>query len=104
MDIHGFAAALAKQVNQQVPSADLKNKGDFERKHVVEPAWDLSQKHPEIRVFVHPEKRERRSAGAVVRQVLLILRAGSKVVPSVGRPVRNGLWSRHLVLKTTLTW
>jgi hypothetical protein len=63
MDIHGFAAALAKRVNRQVPSAHLKNEGEFERKHVVEPAWELSEKHPEIRVFVHPEKREKKYRG-----------------------------------------
>jgi len=60
MDIQGFARALASQVSRQVPGAHLKNEGDFERKHVVEPAWRLSEKHPEIRVFVHPEKREKR--------------------------------------------
>jgi len=60
MDIHGFAAALARQVDRQVPRAHLKNEGEFERKHVVEPAWELSEKHPEIRVFVHPEKRKKK--------------------------------------------
>lgn len=64
MDIHGFAAALASQVSRQVPSAYLKNEGEFERKHVVEPAWELSEKHPEIRVFVHPEKRQKRCRGS----------------------------------------
>jgi hypothetical protein len=60
MDIHGFAAALVRRVVRQVPRADLKNEGEFEKKHVVEPAWELSKKHPEIRVFVHPEKRRRK--------------------------------------------
>ena len=60
MDIYGFAAALARQVDRQAPRAHLKNEGEFERKHVVEPAWELSEKHPEIRVFVHPQKREKR--------------------------------------------
>jgi len=63
MDIHGFAAALARRVEHQVPRAHLKNEGEFERKHVVEPAWELSEKHPEIRVFVHPEKRRKKCAG-----------------------------------------
>jgi len=60
MDIHGFAAALVRRVKRQVPRAHLKNEGEFERKHVVEPAWELSEKHPEIRVFVHPEKRKKK--------------------------------------------
>jgi hypothetical protein len=60
MDIHGFAAALVRQLEQQVPRAHLRNEGEFERKHVVEPAWQLSEKNPEIRVFVHPEKRKRK--------------------------------------------
>lgn len=60
MDIQSFAAALARQVGRQVPRAYLKNEGEFERRHVVGPAWKLSQKHPEIRVFVHPEKRKKR--------------------------------------------
>ena len=63
MDIHGFAAALARRVEHQVPRAHLKNEGEFERKHVVEPAWELSEKHPEIRVFVHPEKRRKKCEG-----------------------------------------
>lgn len=57
MDIHGFAAAFVRELEQQVPLAHLRNEGEFEREHVVEPAWELSEKHPEIRVFVHPEKR-----------------------------------------------
>ncbi len=60
MDIHGFAAALARRVERQVPFAHLKNEGEFEREHIIEPAWELSQKHPEIRVFVHPEKRKKK--------------------------------------------
>jgi hypothetical protein len=60
MNIDGFAAALARQVDRQIPLAHLKNEGEFERKHVVEPAWELSEKHPEIRVFVHPEKRKKK--------------------------------------------
>lgn len=60
MDIHGFAAALIRRVKRQVPRAHLKNEGGFEQKHVVEPAWELSEKHPEIRVFVHPEKRKKK--------------------------------------------
>ncbi len=63
MDIHGFATSLARQVKRQVPRAHLKNEAEFERKHVVEPAWELSQKHPEIYVFVHPEKREKKCRG-----------------------------------------
>ena len=63
MDIHGFAAALVRQLEQQVPGAHLRNEGEFERKHVVEPAWELSEKHPEIRVFVHPEKRKKKCRG-----------------------------------------
>lgn len=58
MDIHGFAAALVQELKQQVPRAQLKNEGEFEREHVVEPAWKLSEKYPEIRVFVHPERRK----------------------------------------------
>jgi hypothetical protein len=60
MDIHGFAAAFFRQLEQQVPRAHLRNEGEFEREHVVEPAWELSKKHPEIRVFVHPEKRKKK--------------------------------------------
>jgi hypothetical protein len=63
MDIHGFAAALARRVKRQVPRAHLKNEGEFERKHVVKPAWELSEKHPEIRVFVHPERRKKKCRG-----------------------------------------
>ena len=63
MDIQGFAVELARRMQQQVPRAQLKNEGTFERKHVVEPAWELSREHPEIRVFVHPEKRERKCRG-----------------------------------------
>ncbi len=103
MDIHGFAVALASRVERQVPRAHLKNEGEFERNHVVEPAWELSEKHPEIRVFVHP-RREERSAGAVVMRVLPILHAGSKVVPTVGKPARNGLSWMPLGLGTTSIW
>jgi len=60
MDIYGFASALASQVGRQVPRDHLKNEGEFERGHVVGPAWKLSKKHPEIRVFVHPEGRKKR--------------------------------------------
>jgi hypothetical protein len=63
MDIYGFAAALAKRVIRQVPIAHLRDEGEFERKHVVGPAWELSEKHPEIRVLVHPEKREKKCRG-----------------------------------------
>jgi len=59
-DIHGFAAAPVRRVEPQVPRAHLKNEGEFERKHVMEPAGELSQKHPEIRLFVHPEKRKKK--------------------------------------------
>lgn len=64
MDIHGFAAALVREMQRQIPRAHLKNEGAFERKHVVEPAWELSRKHPEIRVFVHPEKRKKKCRGS----------------------------------------
>ena len=60
MDVHGFAAGLARRVERQVPCAHLKNETEFERNHIIEPAWKLSQKHPEIRVFVHPEKKKKK--------------------------------------------
>jgi hypothetical protein len=63
MNIQGFTAALFRQLQQQIPRAHLKNEGQFERKHVVEPAWELSKKHPEIRVFVHPENRKMKCRG-----------------------------------------
>lgn len=63
MDIQDFAAALARRTQRQIPRAHLKNEGAFERKHVVEPAWELSRKHPEIRVFVHPVKRKKKCRG-----------------------------------------
>jgi hypothetical protein len=70
MDIYGFAVALARRIEREVPHADLKNEGEFEQKHVVAPAWQLSLKYPEIRVFVHPENRKLKcrdgcNAGAV---------------------------------------
>lgn len=63
MDIHGFAAALARRVERQVPRAHLKNEREFERKHVEEPAWELSEKHPEVRVLVHLEKGRKKCEG-----------------------------------------
>src|SRR5438874_7159874 len=58
MDIHDFAAVLASRIREVAPNSGLSKEGDFERRHVVEPAWELSRQHPEIRVFTHPEKRK----------------------------------------------
>ena len=58
MNIYRFAAALAKKIDGSHPSARLASEAAFERQHVIGPAWELSRKHPEIRVFTHPENRK----------------------------------------------
>lgn len=58
MNIHDFAMALSRQYEQQMPCVDLKNEAEFERKHIVDPAWELARQNPEIRVYVHPEGRK----------------------------------------------
>jgi hypothetical protein len=63
MDIYRFSSALAHAISEEIPSADLKNEAEFERNHVIEPAWLLSQRHPEIRVFVHPERSKKKCVG-----------------------------------------
>lgn len=63
MDIHGFAAALVRRVEREIPAARLRKEAEFELKHVIEPAWELSQKHREVRVFVHPHNRKRTCNG-----------------------------------------
>lgn len=64
MNIHDFANALEKRLKEEVPSAQLKREAEFERNHVIDPAWELSQAHPEICVSVHPaKKREMCGAG-----------------------------------------
>lgn len=63
MDIYSFAEALSQIIKKQTPSANLKNEAAFERKYIAEPAWELSEKNPEIRVFVHPEKRKAKCRG-----------------------------------------
>lgn len=63
MDIYRFSSALAQAISEETLSADLKNEAEFERNHVVEPAWLLSQRHPEIRVFVHPEGSRKKCIG-----------------------------------------
>ena len=63
MDIHSFAIALVRQIEKQIPCASLENEAAFERQHVIEPAWELSKKNSEIRVFVHPEKQEKKCQG-----------------------------------------
>jgi len=42
MDIYRFSSALAHAISEEIPSADLKNEAEFERNHVIEPAWLLS--------------------------------------------------------------
>jgi hypothetical protein len=63
MDIYSFSSALAQAISEKIPSTDLKNEAEFERNHVIEPAWLLSQMHPEIRVFVHPEGSKMKCIG-----------------------------------------
>jgi hypothetical protein len=58
MDIHDFSALLARRIAEATPNSGLSKEADFERRHVVEPAWELSRQHPEVRVFTHPEKRK----------------------------------------------
>ena len=60
MDIRGFAAGLAEQIEGAHPSGRLLNEGAFERQHIIVPAWELSRLHPEIRVFSHPGNRRAR--------------------------------------------
>ena len=63
MDIYSFSSALAQAISEEMPSADLENEAEFERNHVIAPAWLLSQMHPEIRVFVHPESSKKKCIG-----------------------------------------
>ncbi len=63
MNIYRFSSALAEAISKETPSANLKNEAAFERNHVVEPAWLLSQRNPEIRVFVHPEGSKKKCIG-----------------------------------------
>jgi hypothetical protein len=63
MDIYSFSSALAQAISEEIPSIDLKNEAEFERNHIIEPAWLLSQRHPEIRVFVHPECSKKKCIG-----------------------------------------
>jgi hypothetical protein len=60
MNIHQFAAALIRQIEQSPCGTELFSEADFEKRHIVVPAWKLSRQHPEIRVFTHPWKRQRR--------------------------------------------
>lgn len=54
MDIHGFADALIQKIEATNPGAQFLDEKAFETGHLVEPAWELSRAHPEIRVFTHP--------------------------------------------------
>jgi len=60
MTINGFAAALRKRIEREVPRADVGKEADFERRHVIEPAWELAQLYPEIQVVVHPPAQKTR--------------------------------------------
>lgn len=57
MNIRAFATALTKKIEGSHPSSSLASEAAFEWRHVIKPAWELSQEHPEIRVFTHPRQR-----------------------------------------------
>ena len=88
---------------KKTPCASLMNEAEFERKHAAGPAWRISQQHPEIRVFVHPERGKRKCQG-VCDTGAEILSSEFEVVPGVGRRVRNGPWSTSLELDTISIW
>lgn len=54
MDINAFADALTKKIAATHLSARFIDEKAFEVGHLVQPAWELSRVHPEIRVFTHP--------------------------------------------------
>lgn len=60
MNIHDFTITLAKQIEKQIPSIHLINESAFERYHIATPAWELSERNPDIRVFVHPESQKKK--------------------------------------------
>jgi hypothetical protein len=60
MNIEQFGKELAQTLQKQMPRSTLASESAFEREHVVEPAWELSRKYPEIRVFAHRSKQRNR--------------------------------------------
>ena len=64
MDIYGFSAALIRRIERLAPNSALRNEANFERRHVVVPAWELSRKHSDVRVFTHPGKRTTKCTSA----------------------------------------
>jgi hypothetical protein len=56
MVIEEFATILENKITMSAPSALLKNEAKFEAEHVINPAWELAQIHPEIMLCVHPSK------------------------------------------------
>ena len=55
MDIHEFSDLLVRQIEGAAPNNTVSGEAAFERQHIIEPAWELSRQHPEVRVFTHPQ-------------------------------------------------
>lgn len=55
MTIQEFAALLVRQIESVATDDAAVDEAAFERRHIIEPAWELSRQHPEIRVFTHPQ-------------------------------------------------
>ena len=58
MDIHSFAEALIQKIGATDLGTRFLDEKAFEMRHLVEPVWELSRVHPEIRVFTHPWGRK----------------------------------------------
>src|SRR5260221_2680914 len=101
MDIRGFAAGLAEQIEGAHPSGRLLNEGAFERQHVIVPAWELSRLHPEIRVFSHPEIAGQGAHPRVTRAPPSSLTV-SRAVHVVGLGVRRDASRMYSEHETTL--
>ena len=57
MNILEFSEALARKIERTPRGSSLSSEAEFEKAHVVGPAWELSRQHPEVRVFTHPWRR-----------------------------------------------
>lgn len=58
MDIHGFANAFGQKLAAIKLGGRFVNERAFESGTLVDAAWELSRRNPEIRVFTHPWGRK----------------------------------------------